>query len=291
MSAEKSESRGLGRGLAALLGEDSGDDSSAAAGHAAQELPLHQIHAGRFQPRHRFDDSDLEALAGSIREMGVLQPILVRPHPDIAGAYEIVAGERRWRAAQRAGVHEIPALVRDLADRDALEVALVENIQRENLSPLEEAQGYRRLLSEFNHTQEALSKVVGKSRSHVTNMMRLLGLPEPVKAMLDDGRLTVGHARALLNALDPVDLAHQAVNGQLNVRQTEELVRVGRLRSRPRRARRSKSADIVALERDLSQRLGLRVAVHDRNGKGEIVIRYATLEQLDGLLKRLGHQA
>ena len=290
MTAEqRSDQRGLGRGLAALLGEEGDAAPAPAAARAAQQIPLHQIHAGRFQPRRHFDDDEIGALADSIRENGVLQPILVRPHPDVAYGFEIVAGERRWRAAQRAKLHEIPVLVRDLSDGDALEVALVENIQREDLSPLEEAEGYQRLLDEFEHTQEALAKVVGKSRSHVANMMRLLGLPDPVKSMIDDGRLTAGHARALLNAPDPVNLAHQVVNRQLNVRQTERLVQAARQRPSVRRTRPGKSADVLSLERDLSQRLGLRVAVEDRGGKGEVVIRYASSEQLDGLLRRLGY--
>ena len=289
MTTDRSEQRGLGRGLAALLGEDAADPPAPAGARSPQQLPLHQIHAGRFQPRRRFDAAEIDALADSIREKGVLQPILVRPHPEIAYGFEIVAGERRWRAAQKAGLHEIPVLVRDLADGDALEVALIENIQREDLSALEEAEGYQRLLEEFDHTQDALAKAVGKSRSHVANMMRLLALPEPVKAMIDDGRLTAGHARALLNAPDPVNLGHQVIKRQLNVRQTERLVQAARQRPAARRPRPGKSADVLTLERDLSQRLGLRVAVEDRGGKGEVVIRYTSPEQLDGLLRRLGY--
>jgi ParB family chromosome partitioning protein len=292
VTADRSDSRGLGRGLAALLGEDK--DAAAGAGERpVQTIALDRIHAGRFQPRRRFPDDELEALAGSIREKGVLQPILLRPHPDIAHGYEIVAGERRWRAAQRAGVHEIPALVRDLSDRDALEVALVENIQREDLSPLEEAAGYKRLLVEFEHTQEQLAKVVGRSRSHLANMMRLLDLPGPVKEMLDDGRLSAGHGRALLVATSPVKAARMVVARGLNVRQTERLVNDPTIERRRRRhgpADGGKTADILALEQELSIRLGLRVSIDDRGGKGEITVHYSSIEQFDDLLERLGHK-
>jgi len=293
MSADRPDrpdrQRGLGRGLAALLGED--DDEKTGTGHAApQQISIGDIYPSRFQPRHRFDDEELVALANSIREKGVLQPILIRPHPETPRAYEIIAGERRWRAAQRAGLHEIPAQIRDLSDRDALEVALVENIQRQDLSPLEEAEGYRRLMEEFDHTQDALARVVGKSRSHVANMLRLLSLPEPVKAMVDDGRLSAGHARALLNAEAPVELAEQVVDRQLNVRQTERLAQSGRKTPSTRKPPPGKSADLLALERELSERLGLRVTIEDRGGKGDIVIHYTSLDQLDDVLKRLGHR-
>ena len=290
MSADRPETRrGLGRGLAALLGDEPlSENAGDVAPRAPQSIPVDRIYPGRFQPRHRFDEDELKALAASIREKGVLQPVLVRPHNDKAHAFELVAGERRWRAAQLAGVHDIPALVRDLTDRDALEIALVENIQRQDLSPLEEAEGYQRLVDEFSHTQEALAKVVGRSRSHVANMLRLLTLPDPVKLMLDDGRLTAGHARALLGADDPLDLARQVVTRQLNVRQTERLAQTGRKAATSRqRLVPGKSADILALEKRLSEALGLRVTVEDRGGKGELVIRYQSLDQLDGLLAKL----
>jgi len=282
------ERRGLGRGLAALLGEDEAvaEDGGTPA-RSAQTLPVELIEPGRFQPRRIFDEDELTALALSIREKGLLQPILVRPHAHDYGRYEIIAGERRWRAAQKAGMHEIPALVRPLSDRDALEVALVENIQREDLSPLEEAEGYQRLLEEFDHTQEALAQVLGRSRSHIANMIRLLSLPAPVKKMVDDGSLSAGHARAILSVADPADLARQIVRRQLSVRQTERLVQATRERPRPRKTAPAKSTDVLALERELGAALGLKIEINDRNGNGTVQIEYRTLAQLDDIIRRL----
>lgn len=289
MSAGRSDrARGLGRGLAALLGEDA--EAPGPAPRGLQAIPVEHVEPGRFQPRRRFDEDEIEALAASVREKGILQPVVVRPHPDRAGVYELIAGERRWRAAQRAGVHEIPAVVRELADSDALEIALIENIQRQDLTPLEEAQGYRRLLDEFGHTQEALAKVVGRSRSHVANMMRLLGLPDEVKSLVEQGALSAGHARALLNARDPAGLARDVVRRGLNVRQTEQLVRREAEdggRSRGKRAAPAKSTDVLHLERDMTARLGVRVAIEDRDGRGRLIVEYKTLDQLEDVLERL----
>ena len=224
-------------------------------------------------------------------------PLLVRRHPEEAGAFEIVAGERRWRAAQMARLHEIPVLVKELTDSEALEIALVENLQREDLSALEEAEAYERLMEEFSHTQEVLSKAVGKSRSHVANMLRLLGLPGPVKEMMDRGELTAGHARALLRSPDPLGLARKVVKRGLNVRQTERLVRKSRparaetgARERPGRGA-AKDPDTLALERDLTALLGLKVAIdiHGAGQGGALTIHYQTLEQLDEVLRRLSH--
>ena len=212
----------------------------------------------------------------------------MRRHPDDADSYEIIAGERRWRAAQAASLHEVPVIIRDLSDREALEVALIENLQRQDLSPLEEAEGYRRLMDDFSHTQEELAKTVGKSRSHVANMMRLLALPEPVKQMLDGGELTAGHARALLTSSDPVGLARQVVAKGLNVRQTEKLVQKAPAKPAPRTAvAAGKDADLVALENDLSGLLGLKVAIELQGQGGALTIHYGTLEQLDAILHRL----
>ena len=289
MSDDGARKRGLGRGLAALLGDDAADFADLGRDHAARSVPIEKLRPNRFQPRRHWDAEALQALAQSVGARGVLQPILVRPVADQTGSYEIIAGERRWRAAQLARLHEVPVVVKDVSDGDSLELALIENVQRQDLAPLEEAGGYQRLIDEFRYTQGQLATAVGKSRPHIANTLRLLGLPDPVKAMIDDGRLTAGHGRALLNAPDPVNLAEQVVNRQLNVRQTERLVQVSRQRPSVRRTRPGKSADVLSLERELSQRLGLRVAVEDRGGKGEVVIRYASTEQLDGLLRRLGY--
>ena len=228
-------------------------------------------------------------MAQSVRENGILQPLLVRRHPDLDDAYEIIAGERRWRAAQMAKVHEVPVVVRELSDQEALEIGLVENLQRQDLTPLEEADGYQRLIDEFSNTQEILSKTVGKSRSHVANMMRLLGLPEAVKKMLDKNELTAGHARALLNAPDPLGSARQVVKQGLNVRQTERLVKKKQRQIDAPPAASEKDVDTLALERNLANLLGLKVAIKFKETGGSVTIKYDSLEQLDDILRRLGH--
>jgi ParB family chromosome partitioning protein len=283
MATEKT--RGLGRGLSALLGEA---ETSADPTSGVREIPIELIAANPDQPRHAFDEGEIATLTESVREKGLLQPILVRPAA-APGYYQIVAGERRWRAAQRAGLKTIPALIRELDDSETLEVAIVENVQRADLNPVEEAMGYRALVDRFGRTQEQVSAVVGKSRSHVTNLMRLLTLPDQVIAMLEDGRLSAGHARTLVGAADPVALAHRVIKDGLNVRLAEALVKS---ESKPDpskggRPAKVKDADTIALERDLSQRMGLKVDVVDRGGAGEIRISYSTLEQLDDLCRRL----
>ncbi|MEP0338182.1 MAG: ParB/RepB/Spo0J family partition protein [Alphaproteobacteria bacterium] len=287
MMAEKR--RNLGRGLSALLGED----TSPAQAAGARQIAIEKLHPGRYQPRRNMGEAELQDLAQSIRELGVLQPILVREHPDRPGDYEIIAGERRWRAAQLAQLHEVPVLVKVLSNKETLEVALVENLQREDLSPLEEAVGLQRLMDEFGHTQEALAKAVGKSRSHVANMLRLLGLPDVVKAMVDKGELSAGHARALLSATAPEALARQVVDQGLSVRQTEQLVqRAATAKSiGARRGPKEKDADTRALETDLSDLLGLRVAIAAKGREGSVTLYYKSLDQLDGLLQRLSGQA
>ena len=276
----------LGRGLSALLGADPADAMALDHGRTPRTLPTAALKPGRFQPRHGFDADEMASLVRSIEAQGILQPILVRPSREDPALYEIIAGERRWRAAQEVPLHEVPVTVRALSDAEALEIALVENIQREDLSPLEEAEGYQRLMVEFTHTQEDLAKVVGKSRSHVANMMRLLGLPQPVKDLLARRALTAGHARALLNARDATLLAEEIVKRGLNVRQTERLVKRGGARRR-RPAAAAKDADTLALERDLSLKLGLKVAIRHRGGRGELVLHYDKLGQLDELVQRL----
>jgi ParB family chromosome partitioning protein len=272
--------RGLGRGLSALLDEVEAPMEGQRTGMT--ELPVEAIKPSPSQPRRRFDDADIEELAASIREKGVLQPILVRPSM-YAGEYEIVAGERRWRAAVRTGVRQIPALVRSLSDAEVLEIAIVENVQRVDLSPIEEAEGYRALIDRFERTQADVAQVVGKSRVHVANALRLLQLPEPVQEMVREGRLTAGHARPLIGAPDAERLAAEVADKGLTVRQTETLARRKPAASR----RRAKDADTTALENDLSEVLGVTVEIRDAGGAGELRIRYASLEQLDDLCRRL----
>jgi ParB family chromosome partitioning protein len=273
----------LGRGLAELFGE--GEAERAAAGGEARLVPIELIRASALQPRRHFAEQELEALAQSIREKGILQPLLVRPAAGGEAVYELVAGERRWRAAQRVGLHEVPVILRAIADAQALEIALVENLQREDLSPLEEAEAYSRLLREFGRTQASLAEAVGKSRSHVANTLRLLSLPPPVRRRLDAGELSAGHARALLAAADPVALAAEVVRRGLNVRATERLVeRQGEAR---RGSRPARDADTAALERQLSAHLGLKVVLDAKAKGGVLALHYRSLDQLDRVLQLL----
>ena len=281
----EAQKRNLGRGLSALLGGQNAAEAVAPP-RAQRSLPVEQIRPGAFQPRQRFDQEELDALAESVRENGILQPILVRPRPNHPGSFEIVAGERRWRAAQLAKLHEVPIILRELSDREALQLAIVENVQRENLSALEEARGYRRLMDEFGNTQEDLSQHVGKSRSHIANTLRLLDLPAGVQILLDEGKLTAGHARALIGTPDPAALATLVVNRGLNVRQTEKLAKFGRSAPAPR-PRVEKDADTRALERDLTARLGLGVAISGHGESGHVTVQYKSLEQLDLIIARL----
>jgi len=306
--AKEKKRKSLGRGLSALLGDETASvveeqplntDPSSAAGTSTAEVvhlnagnqktvAISLLIPGKYQPRHTFEEEAIEGLAESIKEKGILQPILVRPHPNHTGEFEIIAGERRWQAAQRAQLHEVPVIVKEMDDKDAAEIALVENLQRQDLSPLEEAEGYNRLMEEFSHTQEALSKALGKSRSHVANMMRLLALPTDVKGFLEDGLLSTGHARALLNCDAPGDVAKQVIKKGLNVRQTESLVKTAGVKARPT-LKKEKDADTVALERDLTDLLGMKVAINSGTKGGTLSLQYSTLEQLDDLLHRLSH--
>lgn len=280
--------RGLGRGLSALLGEAEDIAHAGEPADGVRDIPIELVHSNPNQPRQFFREDDIATLADSIRDKGVLQPILVRPSPRTKGEYEIVAGERRWRAAQLAGLRVIPALVRTLDDEAALEISIVENVQREDLNAMEEAQAYRALMQRFGHTQDQAAKSVGKSRSHVANTIRLLQLPESVQQHVIHGRLSAGHARALLSAENPERVAELVVEQQLSVRDAEAMVRgkaVG-----PKKAsgpRKSKDADTASLEVDLEDALGMSVDVADRGGAGEVRIRYASLEQLDELCRRL----
>jgi ParB family chromosome partitioning protein len=250
-----------------------------------RRVPIELIRPGVFQPRRRFAEAELEALAQSIREKGILQPLLVRPLAGEEADFELVAGERRWRAAQRLGLHEVPVIVRAFGDSEALEIALVENLQREDLSPLEEAEAYSRLMEEFGRSQARLAEAVGKSRSHVANTVRLLSLPAPVRRRLDEGELSAGHARALLAATDPAALAEEVVRRGLNVRATERLVQ--RRAETPALKRRPPDADTLALERELGALLGLRVALEPKKRGGALTFHYASLDQLDRVLRLL----
>jgi ParB family chromosome partitioning protein len=283
------ERRGLGRGLSALLDEATAAGEGAAAG--GREIPIEQIHRNAAQPRMDFDDHELNLLAASIREKGVLQPILVRPSPERPGEYQIVAGERRWRAAQAAGLTTVPVTLRELDDLETLEIAIIENVQRSDLNPIEEASAYRALMERFGHTQEDVARAVGKSRSHVANAVRLLDLPERVVFLLRSHQLSAGHARAVASAADPTTLANQVVDQGLSVRAAEALARRAQNAPAPERLRDEdaprKDADTRALEEDLARTLGLVVEIAHRRGGGELTIRYKTLEQLDDLCRRL----
>ncbi len=285
--------RGLGRGLSALLGEAEEINHAVDPAEGVREIPIELIHRNPDQPRRHFDPEEIADLERSIRDKGILQPILVRPSPKTAGEFEIVAGERRWRAAQQAGMTAIPALVRTLDDDRAYEIAIVENVQRTDLNPLEEAQAYATLVSRFGHTQDQIAQAIGKSRSHVANTLRLAQLPEGVQAHVLAGRLTAGHARALLTADNAEALADQVVREGLSVRETEALARgekapAAKKTSGPRA--KAKDADTEALEADLEDALGLSVDIADRGGVGEVRIKYATLEQLDEICRRLTRQ-
>ena len=281
--SERASRRQLGRGLAALFGET---EVGGSAEPLAQRLvPIEWIRPGALQPRRRFAEAELEALAQSIREKGILQPLLVRSLTAQETEFELVAGERRWRAAQRVGLHAVPIIIRQISDSEALEIALIENLQREDLSPLEEAEAYRQLIDKFGRTQASLAEALGKSRSHVANTLRLLSLPAPVRRRLDEGELSAGHARALLAAADPVALAAEVVRRGLNVRATERLVQ-RRAGKRPPK-RRPRDADSVALERELGALLGLRVTLEPKKRGGVLTLHYTSLDQLDRVLDLL----
>ena len=285
----------LGRGLSALFGEGGGRVLSGPG--APRTVAIEAIRPSPFQPRRRFAEAELDGLVQSIREKGIVQPLLVRPVDDLvdnivadSGApgaeFELVAGERRWRAAQRAGLHEVPVVIRPFGDSEVLEIALVENLQREDLTPLEEAEAYSRLMQEFGHSQADVAETIGKSRSHVANTLRLLGLPPAVKRQLDEGALSAGHARALLAAPDPAALAGEVVRRGLNVRATELLVRRRGAAPEPRQ-RKPRDHDTVALERELGGALGLRVTLSPNGRGGSLTLHYASLDQLDRVLKLL----
>jgi ParB family chromosome partitioning protein len=281
----------LGRGLAALIGDMQSTEGARLVDNngGLRRLPVDFLIANRANPRHEFNAEELEELTNSIREKGVMQPLLVRPTRD-PNQFEIIAGERRWRASQRAGLNEVPVLVRDVSDKEALELAIIENVQRVDLNPLEEAMGYAQLIEQFDYTQNDLAQVIGKSRSHVANTLRLMKLPEDVRSMVSRGELTAGHARTLITVDDPTAMAKRIVGGGLSVREAEALSQ-----DRPDAPRKKampvvKDADTQALEKRLSDVLGLHVAIDHKDQGGRVEIRYRTLDQLDAVCAKLVRQ-
>ncbi len=326
-TAAKMGKRRLGRGLDALFGEDNaaaetpvaptpvrpaasppqGGVASAAPAAADRRVPVDALRPNRYQPRRNFSEEALRDLTTSIRQHGILQPIVVRPDPDRPGRFEIIAGERRWRAAQAAQLHQVPVIVTALDNRGALEVALIENIQRQDLNALEEAEAFRRLMTEFSHTQEKLAEAVGKSRSHIANTLRLLALPETVKGYLRSGQLSAGHARALITAANPEALARQAVEENLSVRQMERLAQSvktpltaagstsaslapkgsGGAAHPQKPGDTQKNADIRAIQKEISDILGLKVEIAFDGKRGHVLVHYTDLEQFDDIIRRL----
>lgn len=282
----------LGRGLAALIGDMASLEATRVTdtNSSGKRLPVDFIIANRSNPRRTFDPDQLEELTNSIREKGVMSPLLVRPTDD-PNIFELIAGERRWRAAQKAGLHDVPVIVREVDDKEALELAIIENVQRADLNPLEEAMGYGQLIEQFEYTQQDLAQVIGKSRSHVANTLRLLKLPEDVRGMVSSGSLTAGHARTLITVDDPSYLARQIVDQGLSVREAEALSQQRDMPARKKPAgEQSRDADTVALERRLSDVLGLSVSLNHSERGGRVEIRYKTLEQLDALCHKLTGQ-
>jgi ParB family chromosome partitioning protein len=275
----------LGRGLAALIGEDTSEESVVQDVRTLRHMPIDLLKASPNNPRKSFAEVDLDDLAKSIREKGLLQPIVVRPVAN--NEYEIVAGERRWRAAQRAGIHDVPVLIRDYSDGEALEIALIENIQRSDLNPLEESRAYALLLEQFNYTQQQLADSLGKSRSHIANTLRLMNLPDAVRAQIEAGKLTAGHARALVATESPGELAAQIIKLGLSVREAENLAREAAA-PRKAKAKPDKDADTKALEKLVSEAVGLKIEItHKGDGSGTLLISYKTLDQLEDVCRKL----
>jgi len=289
MADEAGRSR-LGRGLAALMGDVGAETRTVEQGRNQRRVPIEFLKPNPRNPRRNFAETELDELAASMRERGIIQPIVVRPVRGAADSYEIIAGERRWRAAQRAGLHMVPIVPLDVSDDEALQLAIIENVQRADLNPLEEAAGYQSLMSEFGHSQDAVAKMVGKSRSHVANTLRLLKLPQSVQAYIEAGKISAGHARMLVGQPDPERLAREIMDRGLNVRQVEALAQErahASGRSVKSRQRLSKDADTAALEKRLSDALGLTVTIDQRGHGGVLTIRYRGVEQLDDVIRRL----
>jgi ParB family transcriptional regulator, chromosome partitioning protein len=291
MGGDSARSR-LGRGLAALIG-DARAESSVDRPRGQRRLPTDALRPNARNPRRAFADAELDELAASLRERGIIQPIVVRPVRGASVSYEIIAGERRWRAAQRAALHEVPVVIIEATDAEALQLAIIENVQRADLNPLEEAEGYRSLMDEYGNSQEEIAKIVGKSRSYIANTLRLLKLSDAVKAHIQSGRLSAGHARMLIGAPDADELAQEIIARDLNVRQVEAMARErthksGKKHANGRKTRRAaKSVDTLALERRISDALGLVVNIDHRGGRGTLSIRYRNLDQLDEVARRL----
>jgi ParB family chromosome partitioning protein len=293
----------LGRGLSALFGDADASyqpkpiqPKTAAvpapvSDRGLRTMPLAWLQPGAYQPRRSFDEDAIKGLAESIRERGILEPLLVRPLSDMKDAYEIIAGERRWRASQICGLHEVPVIIRDITDREALEFGIIENVQRQDLSPLEEAEGYQRLIDEFSYTQETIAKTVGKSRPHIANMLRVLTLPAAVKQMISSGELTLGHARTLVTAQNPLALAKEIVKKQLNVRQAENLAKhsSGRpiVTKKNNEAAPTENQDVLALEKELERVIGLKVKIKTEGKAGSLTLFYKDLDQLDEIIRKL----
>ena len=277
--------KGLGRGLSSLMGEDANNETISQTGYSDTKIPLSKLKPSAIQPRRIFDKNSINELAESIKSKGLVQPILVRPSKNNLDEFEIIAGERRWRAAQIAQLHELPAIVKNLDDAEALEMAIIENVQRADLSPIEEAAGYKKLMEQYNHTQEALAPIVGKSRSHIANIIRLLNLPVSIQDMITEGIISSGHARAIMNSAFPEQLAKKIIDENLSVRQAERLAKnsknkVTKIKLKP--------TDTIDLERKISEIIGLEVIISD-NGKrgGNIKIKYKTLDQLELVTSKL----
>ena len=279
--------KSLGRGLSALLGDLEEEGNLENDSLTKNFLSIEKLQPGKYQPRKVMKEEHISELAASIREKGIIQPIIVRKTKEKFENYEIIAGERRWRAAQVAKLHKVPVIIKDFSDQEALELALIENIQRKDLSPLEEAEGYQRLMDEFGHTQEILAKSISKSRSHVANMIRLLNLPDGIKSLIDSGQISIGHARALLTCKEPLYLAKEIVKRGLNVRATEKLIRDA-ARPKPQGASHRTDINLLELENRLERVLGLKVKIRAKEEKGSLEVKYANLDQLDHLLKKLG---
>ncbi len=277
------QKRRLGRGLAALIGDDTTEEAIVQDIRSLRHVPIELLHPNPNNPRKYFAEEELESLAKSLKDKGLLQPLVVRPRND--GSFEIVAGERRWRASQRAGLHEIPVLIRELGDRETLEIALIENVQRSDLNPLEEARAYRQLIEAYDYTQLQLAEGIGKSRSHIANTMRLLTLPETILKQIEDGSLTAGHARSLIATESPEELAEKIIALKLSVRQSEDLARKNPSTTS---IKTEKDPDTRALEKELSQAMGLAVSLkHKGQTGGTVTITYKTLDQLDEISRRL----
>jgi len=289
--AEDSTRSRLGRGLAALIGEVAGESSSVERPRGQRRLPTDSLRPNARNPRRVFSNAELDELVASLRERGIIQPIIARPVRGTAEAYEIIAGERRWRAAQRAGLHEVPVVIIEASDAEALQIAIIENVQRADLNALEEAEGYRALMDEFGNSQEEIAKIIGKSRSHVANTLRLLKLPEMVKAYIQAGKLSAGHARMLISQPNAEELAEEIVARGLNVRQVEAMAREvgtkGHSNGRKSHQHVEKNANLVALEKRISDALGLVVSIDHHERGGVLSIRYRNLDQLDEVLRRL----